>query len=281
MAKTLRAPRLPKDFIIPGFKVGTLGALIAPGGTGKSFLALELAMAVASPLADVAGFNPSRPGKVLYVNGEDPEDELADRVSWIGERIPPEADQMLVENLRIVPAMGSLLDFGKRPASEDERISQDLADLIENAKGCRLIIIDTLTRFHRMNENDNGQMSQLLANFEHVMARTGAALLFIHHTNKASAKDGDTDNQAAARGADALMAHCRFAAYMVKMTEDEAGKYDMDPANRGFYLRFGVSKQNYGLSQEERWFERKEGGVLMPITLTPNPNTQRSKRDID
>lgn len=32
------------DFIWPGFLAGTVGALVAPGATGKSFWALEAAM---------------------------------------------------------------------------------------------------------------------------------------------------------------------------------------------------------------------------------------------
>ena len=32
------------DFIWPGFLAGTVGALVAPGATGKSFFALEAAM---------------------------------------------------------------------------------------------------------------------------------------------------------------------------------------------------------------------------------------------
>lgn len=35
------------DFIWPGFLAGTVGALVAPGATGKSFWALEAAMSVA------------------------------------------------------------------------------------------------------------------------------------------------------------------------------------------------------------------------------------------
>jgi len=35
------------DFIWPSFLAGTVGALVAPGATGKSFLALEAAMSVA------------------------------------------------------------------------------------------------------------------------------------------------------------------------------------------------------------------------------------------
>jgi hypothetical protein len=51
------------------------------------------------------------------------------------------------------------------------------------------------------------------------------------------------------------------------MTTDEAPSYGITPERSGYYLRFGMAKLNYGLPQEERWFERKEGGVLLPVDL--------------
>ena len=39
------------DFIWPGFLAGTVGALVAPGATGKSFWALEAAMSIACSVA--------------------------------------------------------------------------------------------------------------------------------------------------------------------------------------------------------------------------------------
>ena len=39
--------KVQSDFVLPGFVVGTVGALIAPGSTGKSMLAMELAALVA------------------------------------------------------------------------------------------------------------------------------------------------------------------------------------------------------------------------------------------
>ena len=44
-AATTSPPTL--DFIVPGFIPGTVAGLVSPGGTGKSFFALELACAVA------------------------------------------------------------------------------------------------------------------------------------------------------------------------------------------------------------------------------------------
>ena len=53
------------DFLWPGFLAGTVGALVAPGATGKSFWALQAAMAVAChvPGGDLLGLNPSQNGK--------------------------------------------------------------------------------------------------------------------------------------------------------------------------------------------------------------------------
>ena len=34
------------DFVLPGMLAGTVGSLVSPGGVGKSFLALQLALLV-------------------------------------------------------------------------------------------------------------------------------------------------------------------------------------------------------------------------------------------
>ena len=52
------------DFIWNGFVAGTVGALVAPGGAGKSFRALQFAMSVAANSHDADTLRlrlPSRP----------------------------------------------------------------------------------------------------------------------------------------------------------------------------------------------------------------------------
>jgi len=60
------------DFIWPGFMAGTVGALVAPGATGKSFWALEAAMSIACSVAggDLMGLHPERSGRVRYLPGK-------------------------------------------------------------------------------------------------------------------------------------------------------------------------------------------------------------------
>jgi RecA-family ATPase len=267
------------DEIIQGFPAGTVGAWIAPGGTGKSFLALELALAVASPLADFAGFKPSKHGKVLYLNAEDPHIQIGRRLAWLGEKISPEAKIEVHENLFIASAVGSLIDFSVKPNFNDADAEMTDIEKLIDFRDYRLIILDTLTRFHSLNENDNGQMTQLISLLEYATRQTRAAVLFLHHTNKAAIKDGEGSSQNASRGANALISNIRYSAYLVRMTPEEAQNYGIDPDRYGSYLRFGVAKQNYGLPQEERWFERREGGVLMPVTLTKT--THKPKKDIN
>ena len=61
-------------------------------------------------------------------------------------------------------------------------------------------------------------MAHLVSVLEHIAATTGAAVLYLHHVNKGSARDGQTDQQQAARGASALIDNARWCGYVAKMT---------------------------------------------------------------
>jgi len=124
-----------------------------------------------------------------------------------------------------------------------------------------------------LNSNSNADMARLVSRLEHVAVRTCASVLYLHHVNKGSARDGLADQQQAARGASALIDNARWCGFVAKMTEDEAktlsscGGQPIGNDRRGFYVRFGVSKQNYDPIQIDRWYEQKEGGVLVPVEL--------------
>jgi hypothetical protein len=66
----------PSDFILPGLHAGCLCSIVAPGGAGRSCLALEIALAVADPEADIARLGSTRGGKVVYIGADDSRDEL-------------------------------------------------------------------------------------------------------------------------------------------------------------------------------------------------------------
>ena len=254
------------DFIWPGFLAGTVGALIAPGGTGKSFLALEAAMAVACDIAggDLVELAPAHTGRVVYIAGEDIPSVLMARVHAIGKYLNPSAQESIAENMTISPIMGEPFDI-----TDDDKFKR----LIEFCADTRLIVLDTLSRIHRLDENSNSNMAHIIATLEKIAITVGASVLYLHHTNKTSAVNGLVDQQAA-RGASALIDNARWCGYVAKMTAQEAERltdrtYDQKPIGdrRHSFVKFGTSKINYGISQPDRWLQRCNCGVLEPVTL--------------
>jgi RecA-family ATPase len=89
------------DFIWPGFLSGTVGALIAPGSTGKSFWALEACMAVACggiEGGDLLCVKPLAAGRVHYFAGEDPEPSIRLRIHEAGKHLGAEAKREIDKN---------------------------------------------------------------------------------------------------------------------------------------------------------------------------------------
>lgn len=271
------------DFIWPGFLAGTVGALVAPGATGKSFWTLEAAMAVACSVAggDVVNLRPQRTGRVVYLAGEDPEPALIRRVHAIGQHLSDLAREAIAKNLVLEPIMGKRLNV------MDER---HLARVVEFCVDTRLIVLDTLSRIHSLDENSNGDMARLVATLEYVAARTGASVLYLHHVSKGSAREGQIDQQQAARGASALIDNARWCGFIAKMTEDEAKRYSdrihnrnpkaIGSDRRGFFVRFGVSKQNYDATPLDQWYERRDGGVLVPVDLLEVETGKKGSRTL-
>ncbi|EPK5773353.1 helicase RepA family protein [Pseudomonas aeruginosa] len=269
------------DFIWPGFLAGTVGALIAPGATGKSFWALEAAMAVACGCAggDLVELGAVAAGPVLYLAGEDPVPALVRRVHAIGKYLSPPARSSIAANLTLEPVMGAGFDIMNRDCFER---------LASCASGWRLVVLDTLSRIHQLDENSNGDMARLIGRLEQLAASTGAAVLFLHHASKGSARDGLLDQQQAARGASALIDNARWCGFIARMTEDDASRFSsagnghapVGKQSRERYVRFGISKQNYDAIVVDRWFERQEGGVLRPAAFLEVQKQAAKARDL-
>lgn len=268
-----------QDFILPGFLSGTVGALVSPGGAGKSFLALQLAAAIASnqPQANATGLHITGHGRVLYLNLEDPPDEIRRRLFALGRHFDLVTRHSIADNLLLSARQGIPSDV-MQPKFHSA--------LLKAAEGKRLVIIDTLSRCHKQDENDNGQMSVLVARLETIPRQTGAALLFLHHTSKAAALAGHGHMQQAARGASALIDNARFSASLIRMTKDDAEKWTdrndgqpIDEKRRGFFVRYETGKQNYGQVEAGQWFERTHGGILKPVVLRPATKGKGRARD--
>jgi RecA-family ATPase len=248
----------PLDFVLPGMIAGTVGALVAQGGAGKSWVALELAMAVAGG-PDLLEIGIEATGPVLYLPAEDPELALQHRLFAAAPQFDDAARDQLAEALEIVPLMGRSVDLMTSAwASAVERM----------AEGKRLVVIDTLRRFHSGDENSAGDMAKLLGVMERLCASTGASMLFLHHTAKGAALNGAGDQQQASRGSSVLVDNVRGGQFNLSgMTEAEARAHGIDPGERRQFVRLVQAKANFGAPIPDMWFRRADGGILLPAGI--------------
>lgn len=264
---------ITRDFIIPGFKLGTVGSLVSPGGAGKSMMALILAHQIASG-RDLLGLGETKTGRVVYLSGEDDEDELGYRLAAIGPSLSLDNRAACIENLVMVDFTKDI----KRIESPDFQQELEMA-----AAGTRLIIIDTLRVFHGADENNASEMTHIISVLRSVAAKNQCSILFLHHSSKSMAVSGAGDMQQASRGSSVLTDNIRWQSYLVTMTEKESEslseRTDGQPIGadrKGYFVKFGISKQNYGSPFEERWYRRGVGGILEPVQLRES-NTKAFK----
>lgn len=253
----LGKPPTPLEFVLPGFVRATVGALVSPGGVGKSYWSLAVAVAIAAGgKADLTGLKPPE-GRVLVLSKEDPIEVLEQRLHAMAQLLPKSVSYA---NIDYRSCIGIDIDVME---------AQWFDEMCTAAKGARLVILDTLTRFHHLDENSAQDMGLLLSQLERLAAASGAAVLFLHHTSKAAATNGQATLQQAARGSSVLVDNARWSAFLAIMSEQEARSFGVPAGDRVNYVRWNINKQNYGPAIADVWYRRADGGVLQAVKLTP------------
>ena len=263
------------DFVLPGLLAGTVGGVVSPGGAGKSMLALELSILVATGF-DLSGFGcgvKRHTGKVVFLAAEDPADAIRHRLYALGQHISQNLREQFAQDFEIEPLAGMQANID-RP---------DWLAFVESmATGRRLMFLDTLRRFHELDENDSGEMAHLVGVLEGIAKRTGCAMVFLHHASKSAAMNGQGDMQQASRGSSVLVDNIRWQMYLAGASKEEAKTLGIDEAMRGYFVRTGVSKQNYGPPVGDTWMRRAEGGVLLPAEFSTSyvttPKHEKKKK---
>lgn len=256
-------PRL--DFVLPGLIPGSLGLLVATGGTGKSFLALDCAVSLALGRPVAGGLFPARtPSKVVYLAAEETERQIAERLRGM-LRLDEHTDAFF-KNLILLPMSGEncrLVANGKR--------TELLKELTALSAGARLIILDPIRRLHNGEENDSADMTQLVIAFESLAKSTGAAVLGLHHANRASASDNSS--QHASRGSTALVDGARWQINLSRMDEKTADAFGVSDAERISYIALDFAKANYLPPRSRCWLKRQIDGGLT-LTELAKPKTK-------
>jgi hypothetical protein len=149
-----------------------VGVLGGPPKTTKTWLALDMAISVASGTPCLGRFTCARPGPVLLFAAEDSEEMLRRRIDSL---CASRALSLPDIPLYVITEPSLRLDL----PSYQQKLSQTLA-----AVKPELLILDPFVRLHRQNENDAGAVSALLGYLRELQRRHLSAVLLVHHTRK-------------------------------------------------------------------------------------------------
>lgn len=141
----------------------------------KSYLALHLAVSVASGLPCLGRFPVAQPGRVVVFAGEDGLDELQYRLEGIARAA---GTTLATLDLFVITAPVVRLD---RPNHRKE-LDETIATLRP-----RLLVLDPLVRMHRIDENVSAEVAPLLAFLRDLERRYETSVLLVHHSRKGAA----------------------------------------------------------------------------------------------
>ena len=158
----------------------------------KSFLALDIAVAVASGGPCQRRFAAAQTGRVLLFAAEDALHVVRRRLAGIAEA---SGKRLADLDIHVITAPSVRLDLERDRDSLDETIA---------TLRPKLLILDPFVRLHRIDENASGEVAPLLAYLRELQRRYRLAVLLVHHARKGGGK---------MRGGQALRGSSEFHAW--------------------------------------------------------------------
>lgn len=142
----------------------------------KSFLALSLAVAVASGAPCMRRFPVVRTGRVLLFAAEDALHVVRQRLAGIARA----AGRKLADlDIQVITAPSVRLDV--------ERDRDALTETVAKLRP-RLLVLDPFVRLHRVDENISGEVAPLLAYLRELQRCYHVAVALVHHARKGGAR---------------------------------------------------------------------------------------------
>ena len=141
---------------------------------GKSMLALEFAVAVASGADCLRRFPIPQPGPVLLFAAEDSHATLHQRLTAIAHNAKVDFNTL---DIAVIDSPMLRLDIDQHCL----RLARTVAHLSP-----RLVILDPLVRLHALDENAVTDMARLLNFLRHLQRIFNTAVMLVHHARKST-----------------------------------------------------------------------------------------------
>lgn len=286
--------------------MGEPGILTAPGGVGKSFTTISMAISIATGKPVFEGrqswLTPMQKGKCIILAGEDGIGDYHRRLHGImkDKNLSEDQKREVMSNVLIVSLRGQdirIIAEEKGSAKRTEFVDRFVETLMAYGD-TRLVIIDPMIRFYGAGENDNHTATLFINEINRLCEALpgNPATLLVHHSSKAE-KGG-------ARGASAFVDGCRTQLSMITLEMKKAGDkkaiiedgdkdkivFEMKKSNHfkywdeqvllkrgehGTLERMDLSEGNIEAREMERIKEREHKALVLEMLGTRNGMSQR------
>jgi len=211
---------------------GTLSMITAPGGTGKTWLVLQLAVRMAK----------EEVGKKIFLwLSEDPSGSVKSRYESIQREILSSyGAHAIAKNIDVSVADPLLLLDVQGHAA---KINSKFYAMKRELREYDVIVIDPLLAFYGGDENNNSQARVFMQAFLNWCRGEGKTIIFLHHSRK-----GESNGGSRSRGAGAIIDAVRCVYDMEHITVRKDDKQVPDTSKLGM-RRFTLTKDNYGAAR--------------------------------
>lgn len=155
-----------------------VGILGGPAKSAKTWLALDIAVSVASGTDVLDTFEVKDPGGVLYVSAEGGQAHIKRRLASLCVH-----RGLLLSDLR--------LDIIPHAVRIDTPEGIHRLDASVARKGPKLLILDPLIRLHRVDENSAAHVSALLSSLTELQQKYALSVIVVHHMGKRGSQSGE------------------------------------------------------------------------------------------
>lgn len=183
-------PVPPRDWLVPDLiPSGTVTLLTGDGGTGKSLVAIQLAVACAAGKPWLG--RKAASGQALFISAEDDEDELHRRLQDVAQAEDVEfssLDQLTIRSLAGEDALLASLEPRSGTLRRSSLYNEIDAFLIDLKPV--VLVLDTLADLFPGNENDRAQARQFVGLLRRLAMRHQCAVVLLSHPSLSGMQSG-------------------------------------------------------------------------------------------
>lgn len=291
-----KVPRRQMLYAGSTYTRGNVSATIGPGGMGKSSYLVSEVMAMISG-KPLLGDKSDSPLRVCYWQAEDDMEEMHRRFHAARLEFESEIEGTGYESRLVVKAVDSPLVVAHTERGAvilNKKLIKKIVAWLIKLK-IDVLIVDPFIATHAVQGNDNDAIGKIVRGvWGRIAKEANCAVMLVHHTRKGA--PGQTDYRVDdSLGASAMIAACRYARVLNKMSPEEAPKLGVAPSDAWAYFRVDSGKANLAPLGAAVWrhlksvplnngsFEKDDGDLIgvtvawEPLDIASTTDAERAK----